>query len=137
MTILYNEPYGAGRWRGSALGAVDLVLGIWLFVSPWVLGFVRTHGGAAGDVRAAGAAMATWNAWILGALLAIVALTALARLRLWQDHIALVFGAWIFAAPWVLGFNPWVEVAAWDHWITGLLVFLMSTWALPAVRSPI
>jgi hypothetical protein len=52
------------KWRNeSFVDVVNLILGAWLFVTPWIFGFAD---GAAG-----------WNAWILGALIAIVAIAAL------------------------------------------------------------
>ena len=130
--------------RASAGGGIghawlQLLLGIWLFVSPWVLGFVVGLGVAAPGLPnspAGTAGIAVWDAWVLGALVIIAALSRLARLALWQDHAILVFGAWIFAAPWVLGFNHWWPVASWDHWMTGLFLFLISAWAIPAAREP-
>jgi SPW repeat-containing protein len=116
-----------------------LILGVWLFVSPWVLGFVEGLRVAAPSLPNAPATTggnAVWDAWILGGLVILVALSRLVRLALWQDHALLVLGAWIFAAPWVLGFNHWWPVAGWDHWLTGLLLFLISARALPAAREP-
>lgn len=116
-----------------------LVVSIWFFFSPWVLQF----GGRAPTPTAAAAIIAdwavthaAWNAWVLGALVFIVAMSAIARVRLWQERINFGLSAWIFVAPWALGFahGP-LPRAAWDHWICGALVLMLAFWNLLSIRS--
>jgi len=54
----------------------------------------------------------------------------------WQDWINLLAGAWLFFSPWILAFTG-TTVAAWNAWILGAAVFLVSLWALgsPASRG--
>jgi general stress protein CsbA len=49
---------------------------------------------------------AAWNAWVCGAILFFVMLSAVGRLEASQEWIALILGAWLIAAPWALGFTP-------------------------------
>jgi hypothetical protein len=132
------QTYGGGsqprRWQDWA----NLVLAVWLFISPWVLSFAI--GGMAVDTGGAPAtgamvAYAAWDAWVIGVVTAIVALWAMSQFARWQEWVGLVLGIWLFIAPWVLRFagarNP-----AWDHWIIGLLVFLVSLSALSYRRAP-
>lgn len=49
--------------------------------------------------------------------------------RFWQDWANLALGAWLFAAPWVLGYEP-VRSAAWNSWIFGVVVAAVSVSAL-------
>jgi hypothetical protein len=143
MATIYDGGLSALR-RPAAEGGIghawlQLILGIWLFASPWVLGFtaaVQAGGVNLPNTPAATGGVAAWDAWILGGLVSIVALSRIVRLARWQDHAILVMGAWIFAAPWLLGFNHWWPVASWDHWMSGLLLFLISAWAIPAARDP-
>jgi hypothetical protein len=79
-------------------------------------------------------AAAVWNAWVLGGVLLLIGIAALAHAPIWPDHIAIVLGAWVFAAPWVLGFSGWWPAASWDHWMTGLLVFIAAAFCLPGSR---
>ncbi len=118
------------RWQDWA----NLVVSIWFFFSPWILQF-----GSAAPIRTAGAAIvanhaashAAWNAWVLGALVFITALSAIGRMELWQERINFVLGAWIFAAPWALGFaSGRYPAAAWDHWVVGALVLIFAFWNL-------
>lgn len=114
----------------------NLILAIWLFISPWVLRFGA--GLAAGTAGAANGPLveanhAAWNAWVLGIIVFLVALSAIGRMEAWQEYINMVLGAWIFVAPWALGFSP-LGRASWDHWIVGALIFLISLWSLSMAR---
>jgi hypothetical protein len=112
----------SSRWQDW----VNLVLGIWLFISPWVLVFSTTAlPGAPANSGGNVLAIASWNAWIMGVLIALVAIGALTRPRLWNEWVNLVFGVWVFIAPWVLVFVA-SQNAAWDHWIVGVLVFVVA-----------
>ncbi|HEX5454872.1 MAG TPA: SPW repeat protein [Stellaceae bacterium] len=117
----------AGR-RNNRQDWVNVALALWLFLSPWILGFggsVRTPAFATldGGIPAVAAADAAWNAWVAGGVVFMLALTAAARLRLWQEWLILLIALWIFAAPWVVGFAG-LNAAAFDHWIVGGLIFL-------------
>lgn len=117
-----------------------VALSIWLFISPWVISF----GGGAAASNAAGphaegslvvmAHHAAWNAWVIGAILFFVMLSAVGRLEASQEWMALILGAWTFAAPWALGFIP-LAGASWDHWIVGAAVFLIAAWNIWRLRS--
>jgi uncharacterized membrane protein len=77
----------------KATAVINFLLGIWIFVSPWVYG-------AAGNPNA-------WNSWIVGALIAILALARSSdpvrnRTLGWVN---MVFGAWIFFSPWIFGYT--------------------------------
>lgn len=107
-----------GRWQDWA----NLALGLWLCVSPWVLW--------RGDVPPASL---TANAVIVGVLLAMLALAALYRLEAPAEWAVMIAGIWIILAPWLYGFSHWT-IAAWDYWIVGALVALLSGWELLALR---
>lgn len=128
----------SARWQDWC----NLVLAVWLFISPWVLAFAAsanlvggTAAGTAGTA-AGGAGGAAWDAWIFGVITAVVALSAMFSLRPWQEWINLLIGIWLFVAPWVVGFTS-MRSAAWDHWIVGVLVFLLALSALSYARTAI
>ena len=60
----------ARRTEETALDVVNVVVGVCLALTPWVLGFTGT-------------AAAAWNAWIVGAAIALVALGALVAFTQW------------------------------------------------------
>jgi SPW repeat len=123
----YVRPGRADRWQDGA----NVVLAIWLFISPWVLRFVATAQatGNAANGPAVAASHAAWNAWVLGVIVFLIAVSAIGNLEIWQEWWSIILGAWIFAAPWALGFTGLVR-ASWDHWIVGALIFIFDVWSL-------
>ncbi len=104
------------RWVDWA----NLILGAWVFISPWVLHLNRAHAASPG------------NFWWTGGAIVVVALWALgAPWARWTEWITMALAVWLFISPWVLGFAR-VPRAAWDAWIVGVVVFLLA-WAGLAV----
>ncbi len=65
---------------------INLVLAAFLFVSPWIFDFTSN-------------AAASWNAWICGAIIAVLALAAIAWFAEWEEWINVALGAWLVIAP--------------------------------------
>lgn len=103
------------RWQDW----VVLALGAWLFLAPFFMGYASLSGPAA------------WNSYVLGALVAAFAIAAL-----WQpespseEWVNLVLGLWLVIAPFVLGFYATEAVAAWNHFIVGILVVGDAVWSM-------
>jgi SPW repeat-containing protein len=80
------------NWTNAKLCDVaNLILGAFLFVSPWIFGF--------------GAGRASENAYIAGIVIAILAIAALAAFAVWEEWLNLIVGLWVLISPWVLGFQ--------------------------------
>lgn len=47
----------------------------------------------------------------------------------WQDWIILFLGIWLFIAP-IIGVGAATGLAAWNAYISGALVVILSIWAL-------
>jgi predicted MFS family arabinose efflux permease len=78
------------KWRSeSTLDLYKLVLGGFVFLSPWLFAFVY------GPARL--------DAWVSGLILMAVSAMAIMALSDWEEWVALVLGLWLIAAPWVLG----------------------------------
>ena len=77
--------------RDAILEIYQLLLAIFLFVSPWAFAFA--HGSI--DI----------NAWVSSAFLAAISLAAVIAFREWEDWANCLLGLWILASPWVLGFE--------------------------------
>lgn len=107
------------RWQDW----VNLVLGVWLFIAP-MLGVGAATGVAAG------------NAYILGALVVIFSVWALARPEKWEEWVNLVLGVWIIIAPFILGFYSESVGAAWNHVIVGIIIAADAVWAASQKQSP-
>jgi hypothetical protein len=75
----------------AILDIYKLVLGLLLFVSPWLFAFA--DGAAAMDAHADGAAIA------------VVSLAALLAFAEWEEWVVLLAGLWMVLSPFVLGFR--------------------------------
>jgi hypothetical protein len=106
------------RWQSW----LNIIVGIWLFISPWVLG-------TTGDAATA------WNAWIIGAAIFVVALIALGTTAsAAAPWVNVVLGVWLFISPWVLRYTD-VPDGARSAWIFGVVTVLVALWAQTVRRS--
>jgi hypothetical protein len=104
---------------------VNLVLGAWLFITPWAL---------ASGMIFANAELFSWNCWIVGALVFASAILALLDLRPWEEVANIIFGVWMFLSPWLLGYS--VQTAlAWNSVIVGALITIFAGMALPIAQK--
>lgn len=105
-------------WRASTTAEVlNIAFGIWLAISPFVLGFAHN-------------VAATWNNVCVGIALILVALAG------WRQSafevLTVPLGAWLFASPFVLGFA--IAAVPVNNVLTALVV--IATAAIYAeVRS--
>jgi len=105
------------RWQDRA----GLVLGILLFLAPWVVGF-------------AGVAAAAWSAWVIGVATVVFFAIALGKPQQWEEWVNLVLAVVLLLAPFALGFTG-VAGAAWTHWILAILIGGDAIWALAQARG--
>jgi hypothetical protein len=106
---------GSRRWQDWA----NLVLGAWLFVSPWALGY----GG-----------IAAWNAHAVGFGVVVFALTAAYVPKAWEEIINTLFGVWLVASPFVLGFSAAMQEALHTV-VVGILATAFAIWAMSNDRK--
>ncbi len=111
------------KWRNEAyIDVVNLILGAWLFMSPWIFGFA---GGMAG-----------WNAWIFGAAIMLVAVAAMMAFAEWEEWLNLIMGLWVLVAPWTVGFAA-EATATRVHVVIGVIVAVLAALELWLVhRNP-
>lgn len=100
------------HWQDPA----NLVLGLWMVVSPWALAYQAETN-------------AVWSAVIAGALVAALALFELFQVKAWEEWGNMALGIWMVIAPWVLGFATSAG-AMWNTVIVGLAVAALALWAL-------
>ena len=123
----YQETHRSPAQRDHWQDWTNLVLAVWLFVSPWILKFAV--------VTTIGPAMyASWNAWSIGVIVFVISLSGLYREEPWPEWINFVLGAWLFIAPWFIGFAAGFPMAAWDHWIVGAAIGLLALWGAGSSR---
>lgn len=95
---------------------VNALLGAWLVVSPWILGFEQ-------DLTVLG------NMVIVGALLIAAALGAIFLPRAWEEWTEAALGMWMAISPWLLAFSA-IQAATWSAVVTGLVVVSLAMWVL-------
>lgn len=98
-----------------------LVAGVWMIVSPWVLAYQAEP-------------RPMWNAVVLGAVIAAVALSALWQVFAWQEWAGIVLGAWLIVSPWALGFSA-LQAAMVNALIVGAVVVVLAIWVLATDRD--
>ena len=101
------------RWQDW----INLVLGLWTFVSPWVFGF------------AAGTNPVAQAMWVLGAAIVVFAAFAVYMHKAWEEVINILLGIYLFASPFVLSFTE-NQAPATNAMVVGLLVTAFAVWAM-------
>ena len=103
----------AQRYRAAALiDVINLLLGMLLFFAPWMFGFVST--------------LASENAWLSGALISLLATTAIIAFDAREQRLNLLVGLWVVVSPWLLGFHAEMHI----HFIVGLLLVTLVLFEL-------
>jgi len=109
-------------WRGmlTAASGLNLLAGVWLIVSPFVLDY------ESGD--------ASWNAIACGALVALLAWvrTLGAYGAAWMSWIVVVIGTWLFLSGFWLTDS---SAASWNSWLFGLIVALTALFSIDATEE--
>lgn len=105
------------RWQDWA----QLILGVWLFFSPWILGYTE-FGNAAG------------NAYIIGIAITVLGLAELYRARPWEEWTNLILGVWLVISPWVLGFTD-INRATQNAVVVGIIMIILPLWAVGTQRA--
>nr|WP_177215329.1 SPW repeat protein [Tranquillimonas alkanivorans] len=105
------------HWQDWVTGLV----GLWLIASPFVLDFSLGEGTSTTLLMA--------NFLVCGGLALILAASALAAFRNWEEWIAVALGVWLAASPWLLAFST-AQTAAWNTVICGVIIAALATWTL-------
>jgi SPW repeat len=79
------------KWRReSVLDVYNLLLAVFLFVTPWLFAYANE------DARI--------DLWASGALIALSSLAALFVFSYWEEWFNILIGLWLIVSPWILGF---------------------------------
>lgn len=100
---------------------VNLVVGLWMMASPWVLAFESER-------------TPTANAVVFGFLIAVLALLALFKVMAWEELVSVALGVWLAVSPWVLGFTT-LGVAMWNFVAAGIVVAVLALWVLASDKD--
>lgn len=101
------------RW----LDGIGALLGAWMFVSPWALGF------AALTDRAA------WVAWVLGAAILILGAAAAYRPSLREEAATLALGVLALICPRIVAFAGQSKATS-NAVVVGVLVAALALWSM-------
>jgi hypothetical protein len=94
---------------------VNCLLGVALFFSPWAFGFATDQ-------------PAAWNAYVVGAVIAVMALSAMVAFHDWEEWVSVALGAWLVVSPWILGFTA-LTSATLIHVVVGIATLVLAIWS--------
>jgi hypothetical protein len=94
---------------------VTLVLGLWMLVSPWVLGYDTARS-------------LMWSALVLGALIALTALVGLFKAGESTQWTNAIVGLCVIVSPWIPAVSSIVATA--NAVLVGISVTGLALWAL-------
>jgi hypothetical protein len=100
------------RWQDW----VNVVLGVWLVTSPWVLGFSEHDAAAV-------------VAWVAGGAVVLFASVGAYMQEAWEEAITVILGVILMGAPWALDFADQLSATA-TLAVTGLLITVFAVWAM-------
>ena len=103
------------REQVRTVGGLNILAGVWLIMSPYVLGFAGTE--------------AATNAIIVGIIVGFLALINASSPGsfVWSNWINSILGLWMIISPFVLGFANGAIVM--NSIILGIVVIALSAWS--------
>jgi SPW repeat len=109
----------------SAVGGLVLLTGLYLAISPWVVGFDRLT-------------TLTGNNLIVGVALAVLGLGLAAAPRRTQRlaWVPPLIGVWTIIAPWVVHGPVTTTATTWSNVVTGVVAVLLSVGAMSVRLAP-
>ena len=116
-------PTRTNGWNRQVRIASGLVVlaGLWLIISPWVLGIGFRRGALVNDP-------------IIGVIVALLAVTRFLgpTTTEWPSWATIPFGIWTLISPWVYGFAGESHALEYSSVATALAIMILSFWAAVA-----
>lgn len=108
------------KWRDEAyFDLINLILGVFLFLSPWIFGFTSDR---------------AWHtSWMAGAAIGVLALFAIVEFFESEEWFNVVIGLWVAVCGWIIGFGTDTR-AMRVHLVIGLTVAALAALELWWVR---
>lgn len=100
------------RWQDWG----NVILGAWMVLSPWALGFTDSQDAAR-------------SAWVLGAAIVVFAGIAVYMPKAWEEAVNIILGICLMTSPWALGIADRSTITA-NAAIIGILVVALGIWAM-------
>jgi hypothetical protein len=115
MEVAMNE------WTNAKLCDVgNLILGAILFLTPWIFNYPS--------------GVESQNAIVMGIIIAVLSIAALAAYAVWEEWLNLIAGLWLIVSPWVLKFSDATTPLRADV-IIGIIVAVLAAIELFAVSQ--
>lgn len=111
------------RWYGSP-DLINVVLGCWLFLSPFVLGHFEEM-------------TSSMNAYLTSVGIMIVASYAQKDYHLFDEVFVGSVALWLMLSPLILRFDTLTQAGTWNAVITGLAVMGLSVLSAMSDHSPL
>lgn len=94
--------------REAVMDVYNLVIGAFLFASPWIFGYTRE--------------IVRFDTWAVGAAVVVLSLAAMLLFAEWEEWLTVLLASWLIVSPWALGFTHTSAM----HWSIGLGVAILS-----------
>jgi hypothetical protein len=126
------------RMQAKVASGLDLLAGLWLIISPFVLGYWDL-----GQVTRTIPSQATNNDLIVGFTIAAIAAIRLANAyrfgeyelpTMWLSWLSALLGLWLIVSPFVLGYTG-LTAAFWNNIILGIIVTVLGVWNALVARG--
>lgn len=101
------------RWQDG----VNLLLGVWIGASPWLLGFAESL------------EMAAWNMLIVGGAIVVLAAIDMDIPSQWEEWGIVALGLWLGASTYLFGLFQY-RMAATLMIATSIVAIVLGLWAL-------
>ena len=99
----------------KAAATIDILAGIWLFISPWVY-------------KAYSSSPSAWNSWIAGALIVLFGAILVSNPMNTRGAsiVNMLLGIWTFASPWIYHYTSHTGRFV-NSLCVGVIVFVLGT----------
>lgn len=115
----------AHRAQVQTASGLDVLAGIWLIISPFIVGYSAITGATVNDV-------------ILGIIIGILAAIRFfgAYEAAFISWINVILGIWVLISPWVLDYFSISTSALSNNVVMGIIVIILAAWSALATTSP-
>jgi hypothetical protein len=113
----------AHRAQVQTASGLDVLAGIWLIISPFIIGYGALTGATTNDV-------------ILGIVIGILAAIRFfgAYEAAFISWINVILGIWVLISPWVIGYSTHTGALA-NNIVMGIIVIILAAWSALATNT--
>ena len=107
----------------TTASGLNILAGLWLIISRFILGYSALRG-------------TMWNDVIVGIIIALIAAGKLSRGRSiqWLSWINVVLGLWLIVSPFIFG-NAGNTRVLYNEFIVSIVVVILAAWSALSTRG--